>query len=369
MGLFKRGDSPFHWMHLEPTGKRESTGIPIDGGTVAQTKANAELAQAVYAARMGDLAREKYDLPIARETISFAAFATWYADNVSVTKGGEGKERSMLRQLTRYFQKFYLHQVTMQDGIEWRRRRAEEVAASTVNREMDVLKHLLKSAVPKYLKANPIAGLGDLEADEVDIRIFTAAEEQALLEACRQDPEDYAIILTALDTLQRLTSCAKLEWTHVKAPQIVFLNAKVQAKLKRGNWIDMSVRLAPAVEAIPRRGRFLFEKFQRWKTDPRTGLQVPNVTARQNAVMRMFLQRCKQAGIVTGRAQAGVTFHCLRHTGATIMLQNGADPKTVMEIGGWKRIEQLQQYVHASRETKRAAVELIGARARLTRSA
>jgi hypothetical protein len=39
-------------------------------------------------------------------------------------------------------------------------------------------------------------------------------------------PRNYALVVTALDTLQRLTSCASLQWSHVREDQIVFLNAK-----------------------------------------------------------------------------------------------------------------------------------------------
>jgi len=74
------------------------------------------------------------------------------------------------------------------------------------------------------------------------------------------------------------------------------------------------------------------------------------------------MERCAQANVKTGREDGGISFHCLRHKGATIMLQGGVDPKTVMEIGGWRRLEQLQQYVHASRDTKRKAVEPVGSR-------
>lgn len=69
MGLYRRPDSPFWWLCLERPGQRpirESTRIPVDGGTPGQTRQNRELAEQVYAARMGDLARGRYRLPTDR---------------------------------------------------------------------------------------------------------------------------------------------------------------------------------------------------------------------------------------------------------------------------------------------------------------
>ena len=41
------------------------------------------------------------------------------------------------------------------------------------------------------------------------------------------------------------------------------------------------------------------------------------------------------------------TWHCLRHTWATRLLQKGVDVKTVQEMGGWKTIAMVMRYTHA----------------------
>jgi integrase len=183
-----------------------------------------------------------------------------------------------------------------------------------------------------------------------------------VLAAAADDPEDYALLVTALDTLQRLTSVASLQWTHDKGESLVFLNAKVSSKTKRGNWINVSSRLRAALDALPRRGPFVFQKFQRRTRPSQADVARESVSSRRQAVQELFLRRCRQAGILTGRADGGVTFHCLRHTGATAMLQGGADIRTVMEIGGWRRLEQMTRYLHADRASKQRAVEMVGAR-------
>lgn len=63
MGIYRRPDSHFWWLWLERPGQcpiRESTRIPVTGGMPGQTRQNRELAEQAYAARMGDLARQRY---------------------------------------------------------------------------------------------------------------------------------------------------------------------------------------------------------------------------------------------------------------------------------------------------------------------
>ncbi len=67
----------------------------------------------------------------------------------------------------------------------------------------------------------------------------------------------------------------------------------------------------------------------------------------------------------TGRKTGRVSFHCLRHTGASRMLPSGADVKTVMEIGGWRNLKVMERYLHPTDERKKAAVDAIGKRRRV----
>lgn len=66
--------------------------------------------------------------------------------------------------------------------------------------------------------------------------------------------------------------------------------------------------------------------------------------------------------VVVGRENHGLTFHSLRHTGASRMLEAGVDVKTVMLIGGWKNLKVLERYLYPSDAAKRADVDAIGRR-------
>jgi len=70
---------------------------------------------------------------------------------------------------------------------------------------------------------------------------------------------------------------------------------------------------------------------------------------------------CIAAGVDYGRKAGGLTFHhATRRTGATRMLQRGAELKAVQAIGHWKRPDvMLEIYAEASSHAARQAVELV----------
>jgi integrase len=367
MGLYKRPDSPFWWMSLERPGlpaKQESTRIPIHGGTVEQTKDNHALAQQVYAARLGDLARARHHLPIDKPTIAFAKFRAWYAEQFTTHKArsAQPRERSMLKQLGRYFDPRDLQTITREDCLEWRSARALEVAPRTVNREQALLCHLLGQAVPKYLDANPAAKIPELKAQESPIRILSDDEEARLIAACTT--EDRVLVLCGLDTLQRLSAVANLERRADHGTAMEFLNLKTQARLS----VPISSRLRDAIDLWQARrtddGAWLLPSFHaktsaRANGRPRQAESPESVANRADERFRALLAA---ANIPIGKNSGGISFHSLRHTGATRMLRRGVDPKTVMDIGGWKSIRMLEKYLHSDDAHHRWAVEMVAPR-------
>lgn len=344
---------------------RQSTKVLVDGGTVEATKDNRALAQQVYATTMGDLARARHQIPVTRAAITFAEFRAWYETHFSAKKGGYTRERSMLRQLGYYFDDRFLHTLTREDLIEWRTARSEEVRPRTVNREIAVLSHLLAQAVPKYLEANPATRLPTLHARETRIRILSHDEEVRLLTRC--DPEEKAAVLCGLDTLQRLRAVATLRWDAIGPGAIEFLNLKTLGRLS----VPLSHRLRRALATLARDRDpavpWVFRSLHATTPPgPRGGRpRTPESEEGELAASRLderLRARLAQAKIPVGRDSGGISFHSLRHTGATRMLRAGVDPKTVMRIGGWASLKMLEKYLHTDDDHLRRAVNVIGQR-------
>lgn len=340
MGVYRRHDSVFWWMALEGTKIRASTKVPLDGGSPAQNKELRRQAQAIYAARMAAIAAQRHHLPAALERRTFADQRAWYAAHVSPQKRAPDKEASMLGILGRFFDAVELGAIDQALVREWRTSRLATVSASTVRREEALLRHVLSTAVPKYLDRSPLAGLASVRVATTDTRVLTRAEEARLLRATTG--EDRALILTALDTLLRRTNARMLRRQQDHGTYL-FSDTKTDAIR-----IPVSRRLRTALNALPVDGPHFFPS---------------HAGASSHPTDRMFAAACDRAVIPQGRRTGGISFHCLRHTGASRMLEAGVDVKIVMEIGGWKNLKVLERYLHPSEDRKRAAVNTIGRKA------
>lgn len=349
MGVYRRPDSKYWWMLLEGSDRRQSTGVPLSGGSPAQDRELRRQAEDIYAAAKTLEAKRAAGLVATQTPISFSAFARWFETHVIAHHRGAEKERSILHQLGRYFGRFdALAAITPAVTKEWMTWRSRQVAKSTVNRELDVLKQLLGAAVPDYLPANPIAGFRRFRVIEHEPRVLTLDEEDRLLAIA--DLDDRAFLLTAIDSLLRLSSVVHLKWAQVRLEQrlIVPLNAKVSL-----DTAVMTDRMHAALSALTHDGPYVFARFHQRGVGP---------SAAKNKGIRRFLLLCQRAGIPYGRAANGVTFHCLRHTGATRALQHGASVRTVMKLGGWKNERSVMRYVHAVDVDVQHAAESIGRR-------
>ena len=343
MGVYIRRDSPFYWLWLEGTARpRVNTKIPI-GANEFSRQENRQIAEQAYHALMGDLARGRFQLPTERPVCSFRTHREWYATHVSSQKRGTRREVSMLKQLGAFFDQRDLTAIDKALAIEWRAARLKDVSASTVRREEALLKHVLTTAVPKYLERHPLAGLGRLRVPACDTRILSTSEEDALLAALKTE-EDRALIIGALDTLLRLRNMASLRRSQDHGTYL-FSDTKVDAVR-----IPISTRLRQALDRLPD-----------------GALYFPTYAPTANSVtQRMFLDACRRAQIPIARKTGGVSFHCLRHTGASRMLAAGVDVKTVMRIGGWKNLKVMERYLHPGDAAARRAVESVGRRGTLT---
>ena len=345
MGLFVRKDSPFFWFGIEGTTIRKGTGVPIDGGSPQKDKELRRQALDLYATAKAKHALDRAGLVTTLPAITFAEYVRWYEPNVASHQRGYAKAKSMLKTLRAAFGPQLLTAIDAHAVRHWMTRRLTTVQPRTVNRELDVLKAILNAAVPKYLERSPLSVVRRFRAPETEPRMLTREEESRLL--ARADDELHAIIVVALDTLLRLSNLVQLKWPQVKPAIIVPLNAKVAH-----DQVPITTRMRAAIDRLPKRSVYVFAGLHDAK---RGGPQ-----AAKNRLTRQFAALCLQADVKHSRAAEGITFHCLRHTGASRALAAGASVRTVMKLGGWKDLRSVLRYTHVSDVDVREAAESIG---------
>jgi integrase len=346
MSLYTRKESRYWWMYLEPTGQRKSTSYVVKASTSEQSRANKENALALYHKTITDLTSQQQTGK--KPEIAFRAYADWYAKHVSAKHRGAEREAYALTTLTQHFRETPLSELTANDVSEWLTARAAQVTVGTANRELDVLKRMLKLSEKKYIDASPLVGFPRLRAQRGQkarpAAILTPAREAKLLAVLT--PADRALVLLALCTLFRLSDLLDLKWTDYHRTWIEAFDTKTDRIVR----VPVATRARKAVEAIPRAKNAVYLFPERRKGTP---------GERRNRIKMLLRRACERAKIPYGRAKGGITFHSFRHTGATRMVAAGVDLRTVQELGGWSRLDQVTRYAHPTDQTKRSAVEKI----------
>ena len=254
MSVYTRPNSPYYWMRLErPNGAslRESTRIRVEAPTARTRRDNRQLADTVYHARMARLAQELHALPVAKQRTTFATYAAWYADHVSAHKRGHARELEILKGLVAVFGTDQLHEITIDMVREWITDRRQNVAPATVNRELDLLKHLFASAVPAYLDASPILGLRRIRVPRTEPMLLSPADEAKLLMTLT--PPDRAIVIMALDTFMRLGDIIDLQRKQDHGAYLTVVDPKTEQYQ-----VPVSTRLRAALDALRKTGPYYF---------------------------------------------------------------------------------------------------------------
>jgi len=327
MGVFERPDSRVWWLYLETTQHKERTEIRI-GTTTAQRHDSRKLAEDRYHQRMNELAARLYKLPSAQPAVRFAKYAETYETTIALHRGAR-RERELLMPLVAHFGPALLTAIDPDAVRVYMRQRQAAVAAVTVNREVDLLKAMLRDAVPKYLTASPIIGLKRLPTLKPKRRLLTREEERRLLKV--GDSQDRALLVLGIDTLIRLGDLLDLRRSDRQGPWLYVKDPKSGEPYE----VALSPRAVQALDRIRHTEPYYFVKFRRAK-NPRDW---------PSAVRQRLEFLCGQADppVPYGWAAGGITFHwATRRTGATrLLVDKGVPLPVVQRQGNWKNPDVL----------------------------
>jgi integrase len=345
MGVYEKNGSRFWWIWLEGQTKPFSSKIPI--GTGEGRKTSKIEAEDIYRAAMGDIARGVFELPTARPRTTFRAWAAWYLEHVIAHQRGHQRCGSAVARMIEFFEDVPLHKLDAERIEEWKTWRAKAVQKPTVNRELEILKPMLQRAVGKYLEKNPAASVKRFKTKRPPIAILSLDDEQKLL--AEGTLEERLMVLLGLDALLRFGDVRRLRIDQDHGSFLEIVDPKT-APYK----VPVSTRLRTTLDVLSgiarERGGYFFGRLyrQRWQAMARgTGFT-------------LFADLCERAGVTRGRQHGAITFHSLRHTGAT-RAARVVKLTAVRDLGGWTNLRQLDRYVHPDSGDLTRAVEAIGA--------
>jgi integrase len=335
MGVYTRPDSPYFWMRVEQPHAvftRECTHIPARGLTPELRAENKRKAQQVYLTALTQAGSRAQGLEPdeARPPIRVRAYADWYETHVTATNRGAERELDILKIVRADLGALWLHDLDRARVQEWMTKRVAQdmLSPRSVNREVDLLKSMLRDACPKYLEASPIAGMRRLKVIPPRRHYMTEDEEDRIVRALKHDAVGRALLFLGIDSLCRLGDLLDLrrEDDHGRYAWIQDPKDPGQAEPYT---IPISTRARRALDAIPGKDAYYFARF-RVAEKPRDW---------RGSVRQWLEKTCAAATppVVYGRKQGGVVFHwATRRTGASRMLRHGVDLKSVQRVGNWK---------------------------------
>ncbi len=235
------------------------------------------------------------------------------------------------------------------DRVRNQRSHVEEhgLSASSRARKIATIRSFYKylTVKAKLLDTNPVQDLDSPKIPKSLPRYLSLEQAKALLEACdgKNRERDYCIICIFLNCGLRISEIVGLNISDIgddyirvfgkgSKERIVYLNAAVKAAIN-----DYMV-IRKGIAAADENALFLSNR--------RTRIS-------REAIHSMVKKNLLKAGLDSTKYSS----HKLRHTAATLMLQNGVDVRTLQEVLGHENLNTTQIYTHVDNSELRIAAD------------
>jgi integrase len=329
MGVYKRGENWYVDFTFHGERVREMIGPSRKG------------AEKVIAKRKAEIAENKFlDVKKEPNPVKFHEFAKEYLPislaNRKQSEKIKQRELSIMRTLDREFGEKNIATITNWNIEQWKKKRREKVKPGTVNRDLGVLKCMLKKAVEwKRLKENP-ARMVKLFKTQGRLRFLMPEEIQTLISNCSDH-------LKPIVTIAVHTGMRKTELLTLKRSQVNFtlgIITLTNTKNQEIRHVPMNSTVRDTLESIKGDSEYYFGSMIK-RGEP--------------------LQRIDKAfGYALKRSKIeDFTFHDLRHCFASNLIMNGADLYDVSELLGHKNPQITKRYAHLSPNYKKQTVAIL----------
>jgi excisionase family DNA binding protein len=284
--------------------------------------------------RVAEIFNGKYHPQREIESPKFIEFSEKFLQDYSKKEKKSWKtDECRLKKIGEFFGAFRLKEITGIMILNFRESRLKQVISRlTINRECALLKKMFNWAIEKgYLQENPVRKVKMYsEKDTARDRVLSQKEEANLLQelAVHLKP----IIIFALHTGLRYREILELKWKNVDLER---RHIKVE-HTKSGKVRFIPVNSILFAELVRLKQAAKGEKVFPWR-NVRTG----------------FENACRRAKI------ANFTFHDLRRTFGTRLLERGVDIVTISKLYGHSSVLVTQNYLHPADELSKKAVELL----------
>ena len=225
----------------------------------------------------------------------------------------------------------------------YRDRRLKSVSASTVNRELNILSHVLSIAAKEWHFhlpwGNPVSLLRRPKSADKRERRLLDGEDALLLASAETDQGESigAIIRLALETGMRRGEIAEMRWEHLDRKSRSLLIPETKSGTPRR--VPLSSR-ALAVFGLDG---------QVFDVHPASISRAFERTV--GRARKAYLAECGTRAITPdSRMLSDLRFHDLRHEATSRLFEKGLNPMEVAAITGHKTLQMLKRYTHLRAE-------------------
>lgn len=216
-----------------------------------------------------------------------------------------------------------------------------KISQNTASNIFSKLVACLNEAVKdKLIIVSPVVSVGSIPIEETERAYLTKDELKRLAETPCPNEESKRAFLFACMTGLRFSDIAKLTWDKVSDngthKRIIFR----QTKTKGQEYMDINSSASKLIGEKP--------------DDVSLESLIFNRLGNLGNVNRYVAIWCKRANITKH-----ISFHCSRHTFATLMLENGIDLYTTSKLLGHRKMQTTQIYAKIVDHKKQEAVDTI----------
>lgn len=308
-------------------------------------KKTRELAETIWAQRQVEIQQGHYGLnDIEKLKGSFTTYITALAEKKNTSSGNYGNWYSMLKHFKEYrptdvsFQN--IDKAFVEDFKEYLDKKAIGKAEKLLSQNSKYsyfgkFKAALKQAVADgILKTNPANGVPHFKQGEAQREFLTLEELQKVANTdCELPQVKKAFIFSALTGL-RWSDIEKMKWSEI------------QHSNEMGYYIRFRQKKTKGAETLPISEQAVQLLGER-KEEGDIVLPGLHYSAWTNLKLQQWMMN---AGI-----SKTITFHCARHTYATLQLTLGTDIYTVSKLLGHKELRTTQIYAKVIDDKKREA--------------
>ena len=363
----KRSDG--RWEGRYTAGRNPETGKPIYKNVLGKTQAEAKakLKQAIEEAKGLDTAKvgrytvgqwmEVWFEHYAKINVRPSSHQTYrgYIDNhIKPNIGKVPLEKLTSLELQKFYKKL-LEQGRV-DRLE-SRRQAKGLSPKTVRNIHQIISSAMNLArEQKLITANPAEGCAPPQLEHKEMKTLTSDQLGAFFREAR-DSGVYELYYLDLATGLRRGELLGLKWTDIDLDRGVL---KIQRAISRqnGKVVEAPLKTKNAYRTLPLSADAIdVLKAQKNKAGSSEWV-FPSPTGgplSPDSVLHMLHRVLKRAGLPR------IRFHDLRHTFATMALQNGVDVKTVSSmLGHYSAGFTLDTYAHVTTDAQLKAAQTMG---------